>query len=89
MAEPMIKFPTSLYLNKENKGRDWENTGKNCSGLLIQTVAQWKSKNDSGISPSLPCDHDTVGEEDISSTHTGSFWPDNELNSHEAITGEN
>ena len=25
----------------------------------------------------------TVGEEDISSTCSGSFWADNELNSHE------
>ena len=24
----------------------------------------------------------TVAEEDISSTHSRSFWPDNELNSH-------
>ena len=26
---------------------------------------------------------DAVGEEDISSTGSGFFWPENELNSHE------
>lgn len=32
---------------------------------------------------------EAVGEEDISSSHSGSFWLDNELNSRDRITGEN